>query len=122
MKNQVLIVNCKSEEMKKTMIHLEENGIDVRRAADAESALFMISILHPPVVIVDTKLPRMNSLTFVQMLKNDEGNKNLIVIAILDFKSMEYKKQKLSKVFDGLISRTSSSANLFSNIKKFLKA
>jgi DNA-binding response OmpR family regulator len=121
MKNQVLIVNCKSAEMKETVTQLEKSGVDVRRAADAESALFIISILHPPVVIVDTKLPGMNCITFAQTLKEDDTNKNLIVIAIMDFKGEDYRKYKLTSMFDGLIKKTPNSRKMFFSIKRFLK-
>ncbi len=93
MKEQVLIVNSNSETLKSAVDFFELKGIDVRRAADAETALYIVTIIQPPVILIDMVLPRMDSITFAKILKNDVDTSNIIILALIDINGNAQQKK-----------------------------
>lgn len=59
---------------------LEENGYDVRGAADAQTALMLIKNDPPDIILLDIRMPGMSGYDLCGLLKSDETMRNITVI------------------------------------------
>ena len=120
MKEQVLIVNSNSETLKSAVDFFELKGIDVRRAADAETALYIVTIIQPPVILIDMILPRMDSITFAKILKNDADTSKIIILALIDVNGNAQQKKMMINICDGYISKPIDNEIFYRKITKYL--
>lgn len=78
----ILIVDDHPGNMKLLSFVLENQGYDVRRAADAEEALLVLRDFHPRLILMDLQLPGMDGLELTRRLKADAAHRDTIIVAV----------------------------------------
>ncbi len=81
----ILVVDDNPINLKLAGDLLELEAFEVRRAADAESALEMIRNKHPDLILMDVALPGMDGLTLTRVLKESPGTGHIVIVALTAF-------------------------------------
>src|SRR5258706_2830386 len=79
---RVLIVEDNPMNLKLARILLIGDGFDVRAAADAEEAEFILEDFHPQLILMDVQLPGIDGLQLTRRLRNDRNNKDIVIVAL----------------------------------------
>lgn len=61
---------------------LQRSGYQVSTAVDGEEALEKIAAAHPPVVVLDIVLPKMNGYQVLRQLKSSDRTRGIKVILV----------------------------------------
>jgi len=68
------------------MLHLlSGRGYDVQTAVDGPSALDIIALRKPALILMDLQLPGMNGYELTRHLKSDPTTADIVVIAVTSF-------------------------------------
>lgn len=78
----ILIVDDNPQNLKLARVLLASEGYDVRTAADAEEALFVLESFEPRIILMDLQLPGMDGLELTQRLKADPAHRDIKIIAL----------------------------------------
>jgi DNA-binding response OmpR family regulator len=79
---KILIVED-DESLRKILSHtLKSENLDVEEAQDGEEGLEKALSLHPDLMLLDIVLPKMDGLTLLKRLREDEWGKHASVIAL----------------------------------------
>ena len=79
-KGSILIVDDNLSNLEILSEILEENGYDIRGAADARTALMLIKNDPPDIILLDIRMPGMSGYDLCGLLKSDESMRNITVI------------------------------------------
>jgi two-component system chemotaxis response regulator CheY len=93
MSKKILVVDDSAVFRKVITMNLKHAGYEVIEATDGVDALEKIKSNKPNLVISDVNMPKMDGLTFVLKVREDEENKFLPII-MLTTESQEEKKRK----------------------------
>lgn len=61
---------------------LQRSGYQVTTAVDGEEALEKIAVAHPPIVVLDIVLPKMNGYQVLRHLKSSDTTRGIKVILV----------------------------------------
>jgi two-component system cell cycle response regulator len=78
----VLVVEDDAASRKLEAVVLTDAGALVTAVESAEEAAIALSRQRPDVIVLDLVLPRMGGLVFVELLKSDPANRDVVVIAV----------------------------------------
>ena len=84
---KILVVDDEPEILETTRWALEMAGFDVHTAASGEEAIPQTRALHPQVLLIDYKLPRMSGLDLLKTVKAEDPRVVAIVITGLTHQS-----------------------------------
>lgn len=81
------------------------NGYDIIEAKSGTEALKVLSTERPDIILMDLHLPEMDGITATRIIKSDERNKSIPVLA-LTASAMKGEEDKiLDKGFDGYVAK-----------------
>ena len=90
-------------ELAKVLLVLE--GYDVHTASDAESALLMLSEIHPDLILMDVQLPGMDGLELARRLKSDPRHQASRIVALTAYAMKGDEEKALAAGCDGYLSK-----------------
>ncbi|MEI6487919.1 MAG: hypothetical protein WCP52_03095 [Bacteroidota bacterium] len=120
MKKQVLIISNKLADISGACDYFETNGIDVRRTASAETALYVVSIIQPQLILIDNSLKTMNPLTFAQILKSDQETKDILLVMITEQEKTKSSQNSTINIWDGFIKYPVDNESFFATVQSYL--
>ncbi|MEN6486543.1 MAG: ATP-binding protein, partial [Syntrophobacteraceae bacterium] len=88
-------------------------------AKDGEEGLAMARKLLPDIILMDIRMPVMDGIEAVRILKKDENLRRIPVIA-LTASVMEHEKHGMEEPFDGYLLKPMSKRRLFKELSRFL--
>jgi len=98
------------------------NGYEIIEAKTGTEALKAFVSVHPDLVLMDIQLPEMDGVTAMRVIKSDEKNKKIPVIA-LTASAMKGEEEKiLNAGFDGYIAKPIDTKKLVEVIDACLKS
>jgi CheY-like chemotaxis protein len=101
---------------------LKLNGYDIIEAASGTEGLKMLALESPDIVLMDLHLPEMDGITATRIIKADEKNSHIPVLA-LTASAMKGEEQKLiDKGFDGYVAKPIDVKKLLEAITESMKA
>ena len=101
---------------------LKLNGYDIIEAASGTEGLKMLALEPPDIVLMDLHLPEMDGITATRIIKADEKNRHIPVLA-LTASAMKGEEQKLiDKGFDGYVAKPIDVKKLLEAITESIKA
>lgn len=78
----VLVVDDNPTNLKLIAYLLQAKGYEVRTAADADSALEVVRVARPALILMDLQLPGMDGLELTRQLKRSPETRDIVVIAV----------------------------------------
>ena len=79
---ETLIVDDAPLNLKLLSVLLAANGYAVRTAASAEQALEVLASYHPRLLLVDIRLPGMDGLSLVRLLRSKPEHATTVIVAV----------------------------------------
>src|SRR5439155_6286601 len=64
---------------------LEKDGYTVRVAGDGEEALRLVAERMPDLIFLDIRLPRMDGLAFLELLRQSQSTRNVPVVIVSNY-------------------------------------
>lgn len=101
----ILVVDDNPTNLKLVKIILEDEGYDVRTAADAEEALRLLETLEPRLILTDIQLPGMDGLELTRRLRADERTKGVAIVAVTAYAMKGDEARILDAGCDGYVSK-----------------
>ncbi len=86
---RVLLVEDDAALAQMYRIKLERDGYTVAVAGDGEEALGLLTADLPDLIFLDVRLPRMDGLTFLERLRDDERTRNVPVVIVSNYSEEE---------------------------------
>ena len=86
---RVLFVEDDADLAEMYRLKLELDGYTVTRAADGEEGLRMAKEIHPDLIFLDIRLPRMDGFQVLEQIRADEELKHLPVIILSNYGEKE---------------------------------
>jgi two-component system, cell cycle sensor histidine kinase and response regulator CckA len=77
----ILIVDDSAANLKLARVLLEREGYAVRTAADADTAIRILSTLKPSLILMDVQLPDMDGLDLTRRLRADPATRDIMIVA-----------------------------------------
>jgi two-component system, cell cycle response regulator DivK len=102
---RVLVVDDNEAFIEMTKFVLSEAGHLVDAASDAGSALSMIPVFLPDVILMDIQMPMVNGIELTKRLKANPATRNIPVIAFTAHASKGDEHELKATGFDGYIGK-----------------
>lgn len=95
MENKKIILIVEDEKTLRAALHLKlsKSGFDVIEASNGEEALSFSLDKHPDLILLDLIMPRMDGITMLRLLRNDDWGKNVPVIILTNIILDENKRK-----------------------------
>lgn len=116
----ILVVDDNPINLKLAGDLLELEAFEVRRAADAESALEMIRNKHPDLILMDVALPGMDGLTLTRVLKESPGTEHIVIVALTAFAMKGDHEKILAAGCDTYITKPINTRSFPDQVKQIL--
>lgn len=81
-KKHVLVVDDSPTDRQMVTTLLQKQGYDVTTAVDGEDALAKVATEHPPLIVLDIILPKMNGYQVLRQLKTAPETRDIKVILV----------------------------------------
>jgi CheY-like chemotaxis protein len=121
-KKTVLIVDDEELITKALAKKLQNGGYDVLVRRNGEDGLKAALSEKPDLLLLDMIMPKMDGMTVLTKLREDEWGKDLPVIVLTNLESgEEAEKSKQSGVFDYLVKTNWSLSDVLSKVEEALK-
>ncbi|MEO8707296.1 MAG: response regulator [Kofleriaceae bacterium] len=79
---QVLAVDDTPLNLKLLSVMLVSHGYEVRTATTAEEALEVLVDYRPKLLLVDVRLPKLDGLGLVRLVRADPAHRSLVIVAV----------------------------------------
>jgi len=89
----ILVVEDNEMNMKLMRAVLQKDNYRILEAKDAETGISLAREQHPDLILMDIQLPGMDGLSASQIIKNDQGLKDIPIFALTGL-AMESDKAK----------------------------
>nr|YP_009397114.1 hypothetical protein [Spyridia filamentosa]ARW66300.1 hypothetical protein [Spyridia filamentosa] len=89
----VLLVDDDSSLRNSLSSYLSSSGFSVQDASDVSSALFLIKVSRPHIIVTDVIMPQLTGYDFIKILKSDK-RLSYIPVVLLTVKGMTYDRIK----------------------------
>ena len=101
---------------------LQESGAEVSMAGDAESALLMLEIFRPDIVVSDIGMPGIDGYQFISMVRDldDEKLQMIPAIALTAFGRDEDRAKAINAGFHAHLSKPVESSVLVHTVRKLV--
>lgn len=121
-KKRILII----EDNKDLVLLLSEvfkkEGIDVSVAVDGEKGLVLSLDQKPDLILLDIILPKMDGITMLKKLREDENGKNIPVIVLSNLSAAEDLSEAMEEgVYDYLVKKDWELEDIVAKVKEILK-
>ena len=105
MADQILVVDDSPANMKLLCYLLENQGYEVRRAADADEALSVLASFHPRLILLDIQLPGIDGLELARRLKADPAYGDVLIVAVTASAMKGDEEKAIEAGCDGYITK-----------------
>ena len=119
-KAAVLIVDDNPTNLKLAKILLAGEGHDVRTAADAEEALFLLKSFRPRLILMDIQLPGMDGLALTQQLKTDPRTHDIPIVAMTAYAMKGDAERVLAAGCQGYIAKPIDTRRFAADVAGYL--
>lgn len=105
--NKIKVLIVEDNHMNKILVRemLTLNGYEIFEAKSGTEALKMLTATRPDIILMDLHLPEMDGITATRIIKSEERNKSIPVLA-LTASAMKGEEDKiLKKGFDGYVAK-----------------
>jgi CheY-like chemotaxis protein len=102
------------------MFEFDNLGAELQCATSAEEALALAPDLQPILILMDVRLPQMDGLEAIRLLKNDPRTGHIPVWAVTAYAMTEDKEKALAAGCDGYITKPFDSGALKEKLRQFL--
>ncbi|NIP30806.1 MAG: response regulator [Candidatus Dadabacteria bacterium] len=122
MTNNILLVD--DEEIIRNLYteFFEMKDCQVRTAKTGEECINMLKGYEPDVVILDIKMPGIDGIETLKLIKNDEDLKKIPVVMLTAVNEVESIKECLSLGAIGYVVKINKPEHVFYQLQLFLKA
>lgn len=121
-KNKVLIAEDEEAMLLALTDSFESANFDVLGAKDGEEGLRIALKEHPDVIIIDIVMPKMDGMTMLKKLREDDWGKSVPVMILTNLSEAEKIAEAMEdRVSDYLIKTDWSLEDIVKKVKKLLK-
>ncbi len=119
-KAKVLLVE--DNHMNKVLVReiLSLNGYEIIEARSGTEALKMLASVRPDIILMDIHLPEMDGFTATRIIKSDERNRCIPVLALTASALSGEEEKILNQGFDGYIAKPIEVKKMLEKISSFL--
>lgn len=105
--DKVKVLLVEDNQMNKILVReiLTLNGYDIVEAGSGTEALKVLTTQKPDLILMDLHLPEMDGVTATRIIKADEANRNIPVLALTASAMKGEEDQILGKGFDGYVAK-----------------
>ncbi|HYL74053.1 MAG TPA: response regulator [Bryobacteraceae bacterium] len=121
MKQSILVVDDNIDNRELTQILLEGDGLEVRLAEDAESALEALETYRPDLILMDIQLPAMDGLELTRSLRRQPAWQDVIVIALSAYAMKGDEENARAAGCDGYITKPIDTRTFAGVVRGYLK-
>jgi len=121
-KNILLVVEDEQSLAKAVQDKFTKEGFEVLSAKDGEDGLIQAFEKHPDLILLDIVMPKMDGISMLRKLRDDEWGKDVPVILLTNLSDAEMSKEAVKeKANDYLIKSDWKLEDLVEKIKNALK-
>jgi two-component system, OmpR family, alkaline phosphatase synthesis response regulator PhoP len=120
-KSTILIVDDETDILDLIEYNLNKEGFRVMTAEDGERGLEQMRTVKPDLVLLDIMMPRMDGITVVEHMRNDEELQDIPVIFLTARSDEKTEVRGLDVGADDFLTKPISTAKLVSRIKAVLR-
>jgi CheY-like chemotaxis protein len=103
-------------------LKLELDGYTVHVVADGLSALEKARTLHPDIIFLDIRIPKLDGLTVLERLRADDTTTDIPVVILSNWNEKELVERGVKLgALDHLIKSQTTPARLSNRLKEWLK-
>ena len=113
----VLVVEDNPQNLELVEFLLEEAGVEVRAAADAESATEILSSFRPDLVLMDMQLPGTDGLSLVRQLRRASSTVDLPIVALTAHAMRGDRERFLAGGCDGYLAKPIDTARFVDQVR-----
>ena len=117
---KILIVEDNIDLVHVLGLALELQGYEVIRATDGKQALNAVSIYRPDLILLDMSLPDIDGLEVALLIRQDQINQSIRILATTGRDSFEYKEKCRQNGCDDYLSKPYTPKQMISRIEKLL--
>lgn len=121
-KVKILCVDDDAESLELLEALLLPKGFDVGIARDGETALAIIEVWHPDIVLLDVVMPRMDGYEVCRKIKKNDKTKNIPVIMVTVLRSKEDRIESIEAGAEDFISKPVDSHEILARIRMLVRA
>ncbi|MBI5587699.1 MAG: response regulator [Deltaproteobacteria bacterium] len=105
--DKVKVLLVEDNQMNKILVReiLTLNGYDIVEAGSGTEALKVLTTQKPDLILMDLHLPGMDGVTATRIIKADEANRNIPVLALTASAMKGEEDHILGKGFDGYVAK-----------------
>lgn len=119
---RVLFVEDDSDVAEMYRLKLELDGYTVTRAADGEEGLKLAREIHPDLVFLDIRLPRMDGFQVLEQMRADDELLHIPVIILSNYGESELVERGMKLgALEYLIKAETSPAGLSGGVQSWIK-
>lgn len=119
---RILIIEDNPMNMELTTDLLEAEGYEIIKAYTAVKGISLAKNECPDLILMDIGLPEMDGLTAIEILKQDEGTKNIPVIALTSYAMKGDRERILAAGCEGYIAKPIDTREFPRTIANFFKS
>lgn len=118
---RVLIVEDNEKNLKLFRLIVNSLGYETLTARNGEEGVAAAKLELPDLILMDIQMPVMDGLSAVDLLKLDEGTRNIPVIALTSYAMKGDRERFLEHGFAGYLSKPVRKEDLIKAIKNILE-
>jgi DNA-binding response OmpR family regulator len=118
---RILIVDDNPMNAKLARILLSAEGFEVRTAADAEQAEFILQEFHPGLILMDIQLPGIDGLALTRRLRADRMHRDVVILALTAYAMEGDEKKARDAGCNGYITKPIDTLTLPDVLRSYLK-
>jgi CheY-like chemotaxis protein len=101
---------------------LDQEGYDVRSAADASEALAVLESFSPRAIMMDLQLPGMDGLELTRRLKADPARKQILIVALTAYAMKGDEERAMAAGCDAYVSKPIDTRTLPGLVAELLRS
>jgi CheY-like chemotaxis protein len=118
----ILVVEDNAQNLELVEYLLEEAGLEVRRAMDADAAWEVLEQEVPDLILMDMQLPGTDGLTLASEIRQREALRGIPIIALTAHAMRGDRERFLAGGCDGYISKPIKVATFVDDVRGFLRS
>ncbi len=119
-RGKILVVDDEAPSRRLLRELLEEQGYEVREAADGEAALTAVAADPPDVVLLDVMMPRRDGYSVCQQLKGDERTRLTPVVIVTSLDELPDKLKAIQVGVDDFLTKPFNAAELATRVRSLV--
>jgi two-component system, cell cycle response regulator DivK len=117
---RILIVDDNPLNLKLTRLVLKQAGFAVETAFDAVSALDVLRVFEPALILMDLQMPGMDGFELTRRLKTDPATRHIIIVALTAYAMKGDAQRAFAAGCDGYIAKPVKTRSLADQVKSYL--